>query len=199
MASAVVGRAEDFRVAIVHTEWNESIIASLLQGAKTELLASGVQAENISVFTVSQRGDVDWSGRQRPRIATHPLQLPVLQVPGAYELPMGAQLAIGHAGRMRRPFDAVICLGCLIKGDTMHFEYIADAVSQGIMRVGLDTGVPVIFGVLTVLTLEQALVRAGLGKDGAPETGHHNHGIEWAQTALKLAAMRRELGSGPAA
>jgi len=84
LASAVVGRAEDFRVAIVHTEWNESIIASLLQGAKTELLASGVQAENISVFTVSQRGDVDWSGRQRPANCDSPAATP--RPPGAWRV-----------------------------------------------------------------------------------------------------------------
>jgi len=62
------------------------------------------------------------------------------------------------------PFSAVIAIGVLLKGSTMHFEYIADAVSHGLMRVQLDTGVPVIFGVLTCLTEDQALERAGIGR-----------------------------------
>lgn len=64
----------------------------------------------------------------------------------------------------KKPFDAIIAIGVLIKGATMHFEYIADAVSHGLMRVQLDSGVPVIFGLLTVLNEEQGLERAGLGK-----------------------------------
>jgi 6,7-dimethyl-8-ribityllumazine synthase len=63
-----------------------------------------------------------------------------------------------------REFDAVIAVGVLIKGSTMHFEYICDAVSHGLMRVQLDTGTPVVFGVLTALTDDQALERAGLGR-----------------------------------
>lgn len=69
-----------------------------------------------------------------------------------------------------REFDAVIAIGVLIKGSTMHFEYIADAVSHGLMRVQLDTGTPVVFGVLTCLTDEQALVRAGVGR--GEDKGH---------------------------
>ena len=85
------------------------------------------------------------------------------------------------------PFDAVITLGCLIKGETMHFEYICEAVSRGIMALNTDAkrGVPVIFGVLAVLTDDQARARAGL------IPGSHNHGTEWAATALKMAAFRR--------
>ena len=62
------------------------------------------------------------------------------------------------------PFSAVIAIGCLIKGSTMHFEYICEAVTQGLMRVQLDSGTPVIFGVLTALTDDQALERAGIGR-----------------------------------
>lgn len=69
------------------------------------------------------------------------------------------------------PFSAVIAIGCLIKGSTMHFEYICDSVSHGLMRVQLDTGTPVIFGVLTALTDDQALERAGIGR-GANGKGH---------------------------
>ena len=70
----------------------------------------------------------------------------------------------------------------------MHFEYIADATSQGIMRVGLDEGVPVVFGVLTCLTEDQALERAALGK-GADKG--HNHGVDWGQAAVEMALLNK--------
>ena len=100
----------------------------------------------------------------------------VFEVPGAFEIPLAAKYA-AESGQ----FAAVICLGCLIKGDTMHFEYIADAASQGIMRVGLETGVPVAFGVLTTLTDEQAEQRASPGPD--------NKGREAALAALEMATL----------
>mmetsp|Transcript_16818 Transcript_16818/g.32799 ORF Transcript_16818/g.32799 Transcript_16818/m.32799 type:complete len:171 (+) Transcript_16818:117-629(+) len=106
------------------------------------------------------------------------------QVPGAYELPYAAKCMIASSD-----VDAVVCIGCLIKGSTMHFEYICEATSQGIMRVGLDTGIPVIFGVLTCLNDEQALYRAGLTEDGG-----HNHGPEWATTAVEMALLGKESG-----
>lgn len=99
-------------------------------------------------------------------------------VPGAYELPFATQTLIAK----EKP-DAVIPIGVLIKGSTMHFEYIADAVSHGLMRVGLDTKIPVIFGVLTCLTEEQAMVRAGKGPNS------HNHGIDWGLAAIEMANM----------
>jgi 6,7-dimethyl-8-ribityllumazine synthase len=100
----------------------------------------------------------------------------VQYVPGSFELPYGAQCLID-----KNELDAVICLGCVIQGDTPHFTYVCQGVTQGIMRVALDTGIPVIFGVLTVDTLEQAQDRAG-GK-------HGNKGVEGAITAIKMAAM----------
>jgi len=72
----------------------------------------------------------------------------------------------------------------------MHFEYIADSVSQGLMRVGLDTGVPVIFGVLTVLNDEQAKARAGLTEGG------HNHGEDWGLAAVEMAVKRKAWAAG---
>jgi 6,7-dimethyl-8-ribityllumazine synthase len=88
------------------------------------------------------------------------------------------------------PFDAIIAIGVLIKGETMHFEYIADAVSHGLMRIQLDTGIPLIFGLLTVLNEEQALARAGvLG-------GSHNHGEDWGLAAVELGVKRREWAAG---
>jgi 6,7-dimethyl-8-ribityllumazine synthase len=74
----------------------------------------------------------------------------------------------------------------LIKGETMHFEYIADAVSQGLMRVQLDMGVPLIFGLLTVLNDEQAKARAGI------TSGSHNHGEDWGAAAVELGLKRAE-------
>lgn len=91
----------------------------------------------------------------------------------------------------QKPFDAIIAIGVLIKGATMHFEYIADAVSHGLMRVQLDSGVPVIFGLLTVLNEEQGLERAGLGKNGM-----HNHGEDWGSAAVELGVKRREWSEG---
>jgi len=105
----------------------------------------------------------------------------LMHVPGAFEIPVAAlQLA-----RTRR-YDAIICLGCLIKGDTMHFEYIAEASSRGIMDVSIATGVPVAFGVLTTMTDEQAMVRS------APGAG--NKGGEAARAAIEMATLFR--GSG---
>jgi len=80
----------------------------------------------------------------------------------------------------------------------MHFEYIADAVSHGLMRVQLDLGVPVIFGLLTVLSEEQGLVRAGLaGKDGGKfGSGGHNHGEDWGEAAVELAVKRNLWAEG---
>ena len=92
-----------------------------------------------------------------------------------------------------QPFDAVIAIGVLIKGETMHFEYISDTVSHGLMRVQLDTGVPIIFGVLTALTENQALVRAGIGKEG---NKGHNHGEDWGLAAVEMAVNLRRWGEG---
>jgi 6,7-dimethyl-8-ribityllumazine synthase len=92
-----------------------------------------------------------------------------------------------------RPFDAVIAIGVLIKGATMHFEYISESVSQALMRVQIDTGVPVIFGVLTTLTEEQALERAGIGRPG---NKGHNHGEDWGAAAVEMASRVRGWGEG---
>jgi 6,7-dimethyl-8-ribityllumazine synthase len=88
------------------------------------------------------------------------------------------------------PFDAIIAIGVLIKGETMHFEYIAGSVSDGLMRVSLDTGVPVVFGVLTVLNDEQAKARAGLIE------GSHNHGEDWGLAAVEMGVKRKAWATG---
>lgn len=81
---------------------------------------------------------------------------------------------------LKTAFDAVIAIGVLIKGETMHFEYIADAVSHGLMRVQLDTGAPIVFGLLTVLNETQGKARAGMIE------GKHNHGEDWGKAAVEL-------------
>lgn len=106
------------------------------------------------------------------------VQVTVFQVPGSYELPFACQrLLKQHPNQI----DAIIPIGVLIKGETAHFEYIAEAVSKGLMQVGLDSGIPVIFGVLTCLNEQQALERAGLTEHG------HNHGEDWAMAAIEMA------------
>ena len=97
-------------------------------------------------------------------------------MPGAFELPFGASELSS-----KRKFDAIICLGCIIQGETRHFEFIANAVANGIMQVSLKEELPVIFGVLTTNTLEQAKERCG-GKYG-------NKGVEAAITALKMSDL----------
>ena len=90
-------------------------------------------------------------------------------------------------------FDAVIAIGVLIKGSTMHFEYISDAVTKGLMQVQIDSGVPVIFGVLTALTEEQALERAGISSNAEK---NHNHGVDWASAAVEMALGTQEWSAG---
>lgn len=84
----------------------------------------------------------------------------------------------------KQDVDAVISIGCLIKGSTMHFEYICEAALPALQRVGLDTKKPVILGVLTVLNEDQGLERAGIGRKG--QAGH-NHGIDWGFAAVEMA------------
>ena len=87
----------------------------------------------------------------------------------------------------RQAFDAIVAIGALIKGSTMHFEYISDAVSHGLMKVQLETGCPVIFGLLTLLNEEQGLERAGIDEGKKM----HNHGEDWGAAAVELGAKRK--------
>ena len=101
-------------------------------------------------------------------------------VPGAYELAQAAQ-HVAESGS----WDAVVCLGCLIRGETPHFDYIASAAAEGIMRAAQATGVPIAFGVLTTNTAEEAMARAG--------DGPANKGRESAVAALEMARLYRSL------
>ena len=100
--------------------------------------------------------------------------------------PEGVEPAVGLKGLP--PLDAVIAIGVLIKGETMHFEYISDAVSHGLMRVQLDFRVPLVFGVLTLLDEQQGMARAGLLEAG--EGKAHNHGEDWGYAAVELGLKR---------
>lgn len=143
--------AEPYRFVIVVSEWNQEITGALLEGAYQTLIQNKAQENNIIVR---------W-------------------VPGSFELPAAAALAIDTL----LP-DAVICLGCVIQGETRHFEFICSAVADGITQLSADTLIPVIFGVLTTDNMEQARARSG----GV----HGNKGIEAAVAAIKMAYLRND-------
>ena len=103
-------------------------------------------------------------------------------VPGSFELPIAARF-LALSGTV----DAIICTGVLIKGETMHFEYISDAVAKGIMNVGIQTSTPTVFGVLTCLSEEQVKARS---------SGNSNHGYDWGKTAVEMALLRTEALGG---
>lgn len=148
-------------IMIVHTRWNNKVVDALVQGAVDELAALGVAS------------------------------ITKADVPGAFELPLAVQHQLSIKDGQKYRYDAVIAIGVLIKGSTMHFEYIAEATANGLMRVGillnsgLDQKRPVIFGVLTCLTDQQALQRAGIGHCA------HNHGIDWAQAAVEMSLLTK--------
>ena len=144
--------AQNTRIGIVVSEWNDRITDSLLKGARECLLEHGIKEENILVK----------------------------HVPGSFELPLGAKWMLEHSN-----VDAVICIGCVIQGETRHFDFISQAVADGIMKVGLDFSKPVIFSVLTCNTMEQAEERAG-GK-------HGNKGVEGAVSCLKMLALSENI------
>lgn len=103
------------------------------------------------------------------------------RVPGTWEIPVAAQ-KMATAGR----FDAIICIGCLIRGSTPHFEYLAAEVTKGLGQIGLQSGLPVTYGITTVENIEQAIERAG-SKAG-------NKGSEAAVAAIEMANLMKQLG-----
>ena len=106
------------------------------------------------------------------------------RVPGSFEIPLAA-LKAAQSGR----FDAVVCLGTVIRGQTPHFEYVAGEVTKGIAHVGLQTGVPVLYGIVTADTLEQAIDRAGV-KAG-------NKGFEAAMSAVEMVNLLKDVNREP--
>jgi 6,7-dimethyl-8-ribityllumazine synthase len=107
-------------------------------------------------------------------------EITVIRVPGSFELPLAAKKAVSSG-----KYDAVICVGALIRGQTPHFDYIASEVTKGIAQVSLESGIPVTFGVITADTLEQAVDRAG-AKAG-------NKGFEAAMGAVEMADLLRQI------
>lgn len=152
-------QTEGLRFALVIGRFNDLVTTKLLEGCQDCLKRHGI--------------DVDPQGTQ----------VDYAWVPGSFEVPLVArQLAL--SGR----YDAVICLGAVIRGQTPHFDYVSAEVSKGIAAAGFQTGVPVIFGVLTTDTMQQALERAGIKS---------NLGWEYAMSALEMASLMRQVnGTG---
>ncbi len=155
MAKIMEGRlsAEGMRFALVVSRFNDFICSRLVDGALDALKRHGAKEDTI----------------------------PVVKVPGAFELPLAAK-KIALTG----DYDAVICLGAVIRGATPHFDYVAAEVSKGIANVSLETNLPIIFGVITTENIEQAIERAG-SKSG-------NKGYEAAMAAMEMANLFKELG-----
>ena len=147
--------AANMSFGIVVSEWNTRITHALYEGCYDTLVRHGAKPENIHT----------------------------IQVPGSFELPVGARILSGK----HNP-DALICLGCVIKGETQHNEYINHAVANGLTNLGIATGKAYVFGLLTTDNEDQALERAG-GK-------HGNKGVEAAVTAIRMAALKKETKDG---
>lgn len=152
--------AEGMRFAIVVARWNAVITDRLLEGALAALLRSGAKRADIAI----------------------------VRVPGAWEIPAASRNLADSAKEGRSGLDAIITLGCLLRGETAHYEAIYNEVSRGIGQSQQDTGIPHSFGVLTCETLEQALNRAGI-KAG-------NKGFEAAAAAIEMVSLRRKLSEG---
>ncbi len=144
---------EKYKIAVITSEWNESITFALRDGCIDTLHHEGVPEDNITN----------------------------IHVPGTFELTAAAKMVI----KKHPELDCVIAIGCVIKGETSHNEYINMSVAQGLTNLSLASGTPCIFGVLTPNSMEQAIDRAG-GKYG-------NKGIEAAVTGLKMVALKHSM------
>ena len=152
--------AEGMKFAVVVARWNAVITDRLLEGALDALMRSG-----------AKRGDIE-----------------VVRVPGAWEIPAAVRVLADRAVKRELQLDAIVTLGCLLRGETAHYEAIYNEVSRGIGQSQQETGIPHAFGVLTCETLEQALNRAGI-KAG-------NKGFEAGCAAIEMANLRRKLLAG---
>ena len=140
------------------------------EGAKIALLVSEWNDEITNGLATGAIETLEKHGVDSQDISVH-------YVPGTFELPLGAQFLL----EKNEDFDAVICVGCVIQGETKHFDFVCQGATQGIMDVGLNYSTPVIFCVLTDNTIEQSRARSG-GE-------HGNKGTEAAVTALKMIHM----------
>ena len=195
------------RVAIVHARWNSTIISALVSGARKTLLASGVKEENIVIQDVPGSYELPLAVQRmyassQVESSNHTITsatsavTDLLSSTSLTDLPSSEKQESETSTKKAapnapiiQPFSAIIAIGVLIKGETMHFEYIADATSHGLMRVQLDLGVPVVFGLLTVLNETQGKARAGIG-------GGHCHGEDWGRAAVELGVKRMAWGEG---
>ncbi|KST63999.1 6,7-dimethyl-8-ribityllumazine synthase [Mastigocoleus testarum] len=150
-------QAEPLHFAVVIGRFNDLVTNKLLAGCQDCLKRHGI--------------DVNPNGSQ----------VDYVWVPGSFEVPLVAR-QLATSGR----YDAVICLGAVIRGQTPHFDYVSSEVAKGIAAAAFQTGVPVIFGVLTADTMQQALERAGIKS---------NHGWDYAMNALEMGSLMRQLRS----
>ena len=141
-------------------------------------LKFGIVVSRFNEFITSKLLDGALDALDRHDVADQDVE--VAWVPGAFEIPIAAQ-KMASSGK----YDAVICLGAVIRGATPHFDYIAAEVSKGVANVGLKTNLPVIFGVVTTDTIEQAIERAG--------TKAGNKGVEAAESAIEMANLFRSI------
>ena len=145
-----------------------------------EGLKFGIIASRFNEFITNKllEGAIDALKRHGVKDA----DIAVAWVPGAFEIPMVAK-KMAESGK----FDAVICVGAVIRGSTPHFDYVASEVSKGVAQVGMKTGVPAIFGVITTDNIEQAIERAG--------TKSGNKGWDAALSAIEMANLLQEIGA----
>lgn len=142
-------------------------------------LKIGIAAARFNEFIVSKLVSGAEDGLQRHGVKGSDIDL--AWVPGAYELPLAAK-KMAKSGK----YDVVICLGAVIRGSTPHFDYVCAEVSKGVANVSLDSEVPVIFGVITTDSIEQAIERAG--------TKAGNKGFDAASTAIEMANLLKQIG-----
>jgi 6,7-dimethyl-8-ribityllumazine synthase len=154
-------------------------MAKIIQGDLSgKGLKIGIVAARFNDFITSRLVDGALDGLQRHGVAEADIE--IVRVPGAYEIPLAARMLA-----QSRKFQAIICLGAVIRGATPHFEYVSAEVSKGVASVSMDSGLPVIFGVLTTDTIEQAIERAG-SKSG-------NKGWDAALSAIEMANVMKQL------
>lgn len=144
-----------------------------------EGLKFGIVASRFNEFITNKLLEGAIDGLKRHGVAD--ADIAVAWVPGAFEIPMVAK-KMAEGGK----YDAVICVGAVIRGSTPHFDYVAAEVSKGVAQVGMKTGVPAIFGVITTENIEQAIERAG--------TKSGNKGFEAAESAIEMANLLRSMG-----
>jgi 6,7-dimethyl-8-ribityllumazine synthase len=154
-------------------------MAKIIQGDLSgKGLKIGIVAARFNDFITSRLVDGALDGLQRHGVAEADIE--IVRVPGAYEIPLAARMLA-----QSKKFHALICLGAVIRGATPHFEYVSAEVSKGVASVSMDSGLPVIFGVLTTDTIEQAIERAG--------TKSGNKGWDAALSAIEMANVMKQL------